>query len=151
VTSADAAAFQDIQNVLGRRFPLAKLILSPTLVQGQDAPAQIVKALQRLDDSQQVDVILLIRGGGSIEDLWAFNDEQVARAIFATRTPLVSGIGHETDYTIADFVADYRAPTPPLRQRSSPQTSKTCNWRWPNGVRCCGKAPKHATEPTPNS
>ena len=112
VTSADAAAFQDIQNVLGRRFPLAKLILSPTLVQGQDAPAQIVKALQRLDDSQQVDVILLIRGGGSIEDLWAFNDEQVARAIFATRTPLVSGIGHETDYTIADFVADYRAPTP---------------------------------------
>ncbi|MFZ4826480.1 MAG: exodeoxyribonuclease VII large subunit [Phototrophicaceae bacterium] len=112
VTSADAAAFQDIQNVLGRRFPLASLILSPTLVQGQDAPSQIVKALQRLDDSQQADVILLIRGGGSIEDLWAFNDEQVARAIFATHTPLVSGIGHETDFTIADFVADYRAPTP---------------------------------------
>lgn len=112
VTSADAAAFQDIQNVLGRRFPLASLILSPTLVQGQDAPSHIVKALQRLDDSQQVDVILLIRGGGSIEDLWAFNDEQVARAIFATRTPLVTGIGHETDFTIADFVSDYRAPTP---------------------------------------
>lgn len=112
VTSADAAAFQDIQNVLRRRFPLAELILSPCLVQGKDAPAQIVRALQLLDAHGQTDVILLIRGGGSIEDLWAFNDEQVARAIFDAQTPIISGVGHETDFTIADFVADYRAPTP---------------------------------------
>ncbi len=112
VTSPTAAAFQDIQNVLRRRYPLAELLLSPALVQGVDAPLQIVGALERLNAHGQVDVILLIRGGGSIEDLWCFNDERVARAVAASRVPVVSGVGHEIDFTIVDFVADVRAPTP---------------------------------------
>jgi exodeoxyribonuclease VII large subunit len=112
VTSPDAAAFRDIQHVLARRFPLADVILSPTLVQGHEAPPQIVQALQRLNAQQAADVILLSRGGGSIEDLWSFNDEQVARAVIASEIPIVSGVGHETDTTIVDFVADIRAPTP---------------------------------------
>ena len=112
VTSPSAAAFQDVQQVLRRRFPLVEVLLSPTLVQGIDAPAQIVKALERLNSRDDIDAILVCRGGGSIEDLWAFNDEQVARAIAASRVPVVSGVGHETDFTIADFVADVRAPTP---------------------------------------
>lgn len=112
VTSPTAAAFQDIQNVLRRRFPLAEVILSPTMVQGEDAPAQIVKAIQRLNEHTQVDVILLCRGGGSIEDLWAFNDERVAYAVAQSRIPIVTGVGHETDFTIVDFISDQRAPTP---------------------------------------
>lgn len=112
VTSADAAALRDILTVLARRNPLVSVLVSPTLVQGELAPAQIVRALQRLDERDDIDVILLARGGGSIEDLWAFNDERVARAIYATRHPVISGVGHETDFTIADFVADLRAPTP---------------------------------------
>jgi exodeoxyribonuclease VII large subunit len=112
VTSPEAAAFQDVQNVLRRRYPLASVILSPTLVQGVDAPAQIVKALRRLDALGGCDVILVCRGGGSIEDLWAFNDEAVARAIADAHAPVISGVGHETDFTIADFAADLRAPTP---------------------------------------
>jgi exodeoxyribonuclease VII large subunit len=111
VTSAGAAALQDILNVLRRRFPLASVILAPTLVQGESAPAQIVSALTAIS-RQPVEVIILARGGGSIEDLWAFNDEAVARAIAACPIPVVSGVGHETDFTIADFVADVRAPTP---------------------------------------
>ncbi len=112
VTSASAAAFQDVRNVLMRRFPLADVILSPTLVQGSDAPPQIADAIRRLDETRVVDVILVVRGGGSFEDLWAFNDERVARAVFEAVTPVVSGVGHETDFTIIDFVADNRAPTP---------------------------------------
>ncbi len=112
VTSPEAAAFQDIQNVLRRRCPLVEIILSPCLVQGSDAPPQIVKAIECLNRYSQVDVILVIRGGGSLEDLWAFNDERVARAIAASRIPVIAGVGHETDFTIADFVADVRAPTP---------------------------------------
>lgn len=112
VTSPTAAAWHDINNVLQRRFPFAELILSPTLVQGAEAPAQIVRALERLNRGTDVDVIILARGGGSLEDLWCFNDEQVARAVAASRIPVISGIGHEIDFTIADFVADLRAPTP---------------------------------------
>ena len=112
VTSRAAAAFQDVQNVLRRRFPLAEVIFSPTAVQGDTAPPQIVEALELLNAYGDVDVILLIRGGGSIEDLWAFNDEQVARAVAASRVPIISGVGHETDFTIVDFVSDLRAPTP---------------------------------------
>jgi exodeoxyribonuclease VII large subunit len=112
VTSPNAAAFQDVQNVLSRRFPLVEVLLSPCLVQGADAPAQIVRALERLDQRDDLDAILVCRGGGSLEDLWAFNDENVARAIAASRVPVVCGVGHETDFTIADFAADVRAPTP---------------------------------------
>lgn len=112
VTSPEAAAFQDVQNVLRRRFPLAQVILSPTPVQGEGAPPLIVAALERLNAYTNVDVILLCRGGGSIEDLWAFNDERVARAVAASRIPVITGVGHETDFTIVDFVSDYRAPTP---------------------------------------
>ena len=112
VTSATGAAFKDILNVLGRRYPIAEVILSPTLVQGTEAPPQIVRAINTLNTLPDIDVIIVARGGGSLEELWAFNDEAVAQAISASRIPIVSGIGHETDYTIADFVADVRAPTP---------------------------------------
>lgn len=112
VTSPEAAAFQDVQNVLRRRFPLAHLILSPTPVQGSGAPLQIAAAIERLNAYNACDVILLVRGGGSIEDLWAFNDEGVARAVAASRIPVITGVGHETDFTLVDFVSDLRAPTP---------------------------------------
>ncbi len=112
VTSADAAALRDILNVLRRRWPAVRVLVAPTLVQGRDAPPQIVKALQWLDGRNDIDTIIVARGGGSMEDLWAFNDERVGRAIFAARHPVIVGVGHETDFTIADFVADLRAPTP---------------------------------------
>lgn len=112
VTSADAAALRDILHVLKRRCPIVSVLVAPTLVQGREAPPQIIRALRWLDGRHDVDVIIVARGGGSIEDLWAFNDESVARAIFETRHPVVSGVGHETDFTITDFVADVRAPTP---------------------------------------
>jgi exodeoxyribonuclease VII large subunit len=112
VTSPAGAAWHDIQRVLSRRYPLVQLYLAPTAVQGADAPAQIVAALQRLGSRPDLDLIIVARGGGSIEDLWAFNDEQVARAIAAAAIPVVTGVGHEIDVTIADLVADLRAPTP---------------------------------------
>lgn len=112
VTSETAAAFEDIKNVLKRRWPMATVLLSPTKVQGEAAVPEIVNAITALDASQKADVIILARGGGSIEDLWCFNDERVARAVYSCKTPLITGVGHEIDYTIADFVADYRAPTP---------------------------------------
>ncbi len=110
VTSASAAAFQDILNVLRRRYPVVEVLLSPTQVQGGNAPPQIVRAIQRLQG--MCDVILIARGGGSMEDLWAFNDERVVRAVVASGVPVVSGVGHEIDFTLTDFAADVRAPTP---------------------------------------
>jgi exodeoxyribonuclease VII large subunit len=112
VTSPQAAALADVLHALRRRFPLVKVLLAPTLVQGDLAPAQIVAALQALSDRDDVEAILLVRGGGSLEELWAFNDERVARAIVACRHPVVSGVGHDTDLTIADLAADVRASTP---------------------------------------
>jgi exodeoxyribonuclease VII large subunit len=112
VTSPQAAALRDVLNVLRRRYPLTAVLLAPTLVQGDQAPEQIVAALRALDERDDVDVILLVRGGGSLEELWAFSEELVARAIASCRHPVISGVGHETDFTIADFVADLRAPTP---------------------------------------
>ena len=112
VTSPTGAALRDMLNTLRRRYPLVKVILAPTPVQGEEAPAAIVAALNDLNEVIHPDVILLARGGGSIEDLWAFNAEQVARAIVASHAPVITGVGHETDFTIADFATDLRAPTP---------------------------------------
>jgi exodeoxyribonuclease VII large subunit len=112
VTSAEGAVWQDIQHVLRRRFPLVHLLLAPAPVQGDSAPAGIVAALQALQDDGRPDVIILARGGGSADDLSCFNDERVVRAVFACRIPVVSGVGHETDWTLVDDVADLRAPTP---------------------------------------
>jgi exodeoxyribonuclease VII large subunit len=112
VTSPTGAAVRDMLQTLQRRYPLAEVILSPTAVQGAEAPQGIITALEVLNRLFAPDVILLARGGGSIEDLWAFNDERVARAIAASQAPVITGVGHETDFTIADFVSDLRAPTP---------------------------------------
>jgi len=112
VTSLAAAALHDVLTALKRRVPHIPVLISPSPVQGADAPQQLVRALQALSSRPEIEVILLVRGGGSLEDLWAFNDEQLAYAIVNSAIPLISGVGHETDFTIADFCADLRAPTP---------------------------------------
>ncbi len=112
ITSTSGAAVHDIKNILKRRYPIAELVICPTLVQGYEAPADIIRSIQKLNEIDGVDVIILGRGGGSIEDLWAFNEETVAYAISRSRIPIISAVGHETDYTISDFVADKRASTP---------------------------------------
>ena len=112
ITSPTGAAIRDMINVSGRRFPYAKIILYPTLVQGPDAPPQLVEGLRYFNENNTADVIIIGRGGGSIEDLWAFNDERVAYAVAMSKIPVISAVGHETDFTICDFVADRRAPTP---------------------------------------
>lgn len=112
ITSKTGAALHDILHVLKRRDPSLPVIIYPTAVQGEDAPGQIVRAIELANARQECDVLIVGRGGGSLEDLWSFNDERVARAIFASAIPIVSAVGHETDVTIADFVADLRAPTP---------------------------------------
>lgn len=112
ITSGNGAALQDIINVLTRRWPVAKIMLTPVSVQGEDAPNQLLTAIKKQDDIIKPDVIIIGRGGGSSEDLSAFNDEPLARAIFACKIPVISAVGHETDFSICDFVADLRAPTP---------------------------------------
>ena len=112
VTSPTGAAIRDIINILSRRYPNADVLLYPVLVQGDGAPADIIEAVRYFDREQAVDVLIVGRGGGSIEDLWAFNDEGVARAVAGCRIPVISAVGHETDFTIVDFVSDLRAPTP---------------------------------------
>lgn len=112
VTSETGAALQDILNTLSRRLPTVIVDLAPTLVQGADAPAGIIKALAALDQIPDLDVIILARGGGSIEDLWCFNNELVVRAVAGSKTPIITGVGHEIDFTLVDFAADLRAPTP---------------------------------------
>lgn len=112
ITSPTGAAVRDMINVSGRRFPLAKLVLFPSLVQGDGAPAQLIRGIKCFNEDCPVDVIIIGRGGGSLEELWAFNDEGLARAIAASRVPVISAVGHETDFSISDFAADLRAPTP---------------------------------------
>lgn len=112
VTATTGAAIRDIINILSRRYPCAKVLIYPTLVQGEGAAAGIAEAIEYFNAYKLADVLIVGRGGGSIEDLWAFNEEQTARAIYASEIPIVSAVGHETDFTIADFVADLRAPTP---------------------------------------
>jgi exodeoxyribonuclease VII large subunit len=112
VTSPTGAAIRDMLNIIGRRFADLHILITPVRVQGDEAPGEIVQALVHLQEIANLDVIIVGRGGGSIEDLWAFNDERVARALAACRVPVISAVGHETDFTIADFVADLRAPTP---------------------------------------
>lgn len=112
VTSPTGAAVRDIINVTRRRFPNVHLVIAPVLVQGEEAPADIARGIRALQAVDGVDVMIVGRGGGSLEELWAFNDERVARAIHACRVPVISAVGHETDFTIADFAADLRAPTP---------------------------------------
>lgn len=112
VTSPTGAAIRDIINVLGRRFPYASVLLYPSLVQGEGAAAQIINALDYFEKSKCADVVIVGRGGGSIEDLWAFNDEKLARYIYSMTVPVISAVGHEIDFTISDFVSDLRAPTP---------------------------------------
>ncbi len=112
VTSLSGAVIHDIINVITRRFPSVELVVAPSAVQGQEAADEICEAIEALNDYGRVDLIIVARGGGSLEELWPFNEEKVARAIFGSRIPVMTGVGHETDFTIADFVADYRAPTP---------------------------------------
>ncbi len=112
ITSPSGAAIRDILQVLGRRFPLLEVVIYPVPVQGTQSAPAICEALERADQQVDIDIILLSRGGGSIEDLWSFNEEQVARAVVTCKTPTICGVGHEIDFTIADFVADMRAPTP---------------------------------------
>ncbi|MBQ7821643.1 MAG: exodeoxyribonuclease VII large subunit [Clostridia bacterium] len=112
ITSPTGAAVRDMINVTGRRFPFAKIILYPSLVQGDGAPEQLIRALNYFNETNSADVVIIGRGGGSIEDLWAFNDETLARTVAASRIPVISAVGHETDFTICDFASDVRAPTP---------------------------------------
>lgn len=139
ITSKTGAALHDILHVLKRRDPSLPVIIYPTAVQGDDAPGQIVRAIELANQRNECDVLIVGRGGGSLEDLWSFNDERVARAIFASRIPVVSAVGHETDVTIADFVADLRAPTPSAAaevvSRNQQELLRRCNrpvngWRW---------------------
>lgn len=112
ITAIDSASFRDVVSVAQRRFPLLELIVVPTKVQGSGAAESIVQCLRQLNERDDIDVIIVARGGGSIEDLWAFNEETVARGIFNSKIPVISGVGHEIDFTITDFVSDLRAPTP---------------------------------------
>lgn len=112
ITSPTGAAVQDIKNILTRRFPGVNIVICPVLVQGSGAPAQLINAVNLFNEYDCADVIIIGRGGGSIEDLWAFNDENLAYAIYASNIPVISAVGHETDFTICDFVSDLRAPTP---------------------------------------
>ncbi len=112
ITAPTGAAVRDMINISGRRFPGCEIVLYPSLVQGPDAAPNIIKGIEYFNRTRRVELIIVGRGGGSIEDLWAFNDENLARAIYASELPVISAVGHETDFTIADFVADLRAPTP---------------------------------------
>ena len=163
VTSLGAAALHDVATALQRRVPHIPVRIAPSLVQGADAPAQLVAALQALQALPDVDVILLVRGGGSLEDLWAFNDESLARALVSCKLPVICGVGHETDFTIADFCADLRAPTPTaaaemcaidlasdlLRlQKLQEPLSQTVHWRLDQAAQALDRVERHLGRPS---
>jgi exodeoxyribonuclease VII large subunit len=163
VTSLGAAALHDVATALQRRVPHIPVRIAPSLVQGADAPAQLVAALQALQTLPDVDVILLVRGGGSLEDLWAFNDESLARALVACKLPVICGVGHETDFTIADFCADLRAPTPTaaaemcaidlasdlLRlQKLQEPLAQTVHWRLDQAAQALDRVERHLGRPS---
>ncbi len=129
ITSPTGAAVQDMLNIFTRRFPMCSLVLYPALVQGDNAAKSMIDGLNHFEQSEKVDIIVIGRGGGSVEDLWCFNNEALARAIFACKTPVVSCVGHETDFTIADFVADLRAPTPSAAAELCVPDSNTVRFR----------------------
>jgi len=112
VTSPTGAAIRDMLHIAGRRFPSAEIVLYPALVQGAEAPASIIRGIRYFNAKKRADVLIVGRGGGSVEDLWAFNDEALVRAVAASEIPVISAVGHETDFTLCDFAADLRAPTP---------------------------------------
>ncbi len=112
ITSPTGAAIRDMIHILGRRFPMAEIVLYPALVQGAEAPASLIRGVRYFNTQRSADVLIIGRGGGSIEDLWAFNDEALVRAVAASEIPIISAVGHETDFTLCDFAADLRAPTP---------------------------------------
>ena len=163
VTSLGAAALHDVATALQRRVPHIPVRIAPSLVQGADAPAQLVAALLALQTLPDVDVILLVRGGGSLEDLWAFNDESLARALVACKLPVICGVGHETDFTIADFCADLRAPTPTaaaemcaidmatdlrhLQKLQEPLT-QTVHWRLDQAAQALDRVERHLGRPS---
>src|SRR5690606_37548813 len=127
VTSPTGAAVRDVLTVLGRRFPAIPVLIYPTAVQGEGAAAEISRTLKLADARGDCDVLILARGGGSLEDLWPFNEEVVARTLAAMRTPVIAGVGHEIDFTIADFVADLRAPTPSqAAELAVPEQAECC-------------------------
>ena len=129
VTAIDGAAFRDLVSVAKRRYPLVELVIAPARVQGSGAAQSIVNSIKLLNKIEGMDVIIVGRGGGSIEDLWAFNEEIVARAIFNSKVPIISGVGHEVDFTIADYVADLRAPTPSVAMElATPDTEEIENY-----------------------
>lgn len=150
VTSPAAAALRDVLTTLARRAPHVPVIVYPTPVQGAEAPPAIVAAIELANRRREVDVLLLVRGGGSIEDLWSFNDERVARAIFASTLPVIAGVGHETDVTIADFVADARAPTPTgaavMAATDRRELLEVLERRVAQIVRCAGRSLRQAEQ-----
>ena len=146
ITSPTGAAVHDIINVTGRRFPSAKVYLYPVLVQGDGAEEQLVRAVDYFDRSGLVDVVIIGRGGGSIEDLWAFNSEALARRIYDARVPIISAVGHETDFTICDFVSDLRAPTPSAAAELAVPDSKELALRIDSYVEMMCTGLKHTSE-----
>ena len=146
ITSSTGAALQDILSVCSRRYPAAEIIVCPCSVQGDDCPSSVMRALERLDDGT-MDVIIIARGGGAYEDLSGFNDEALAKAVYAASTPIISAVGHETDFTVLDFVADARAPTPSAAaELATPSIAELVSWLDALCFRCIGALQRRLNE-----